>query len=156
MRNNLFLLAFLFVFGLSPAANAHDGVHVANAYAHETPPGAAAAAVFLQIISPEATHDDVLIAASTPRAEKAELHSMTMDEKGVMKMRALDRLPIVKRETVDLTPDGTHIMLLGLKDPLKAGEEFPLTLTFEHEGAVEVKVPVKAMGDSAPMDHHGH
>ena len=37
-------------------------------------------------------------------------------------------------------------MLLDLKQPLKAGEKFPLTLTFEDVGTVLISVWVEEMG----------
>ena len=55
-----------------------------------------------------------------------------------------------------LAPGGYHVMLMGLKAPLKEGQSFPLTLTFEHAGKVEVEVMVESMtgqggGHSMPM-----
>jgi len=167
MRTLLVLALLLF----PVMAQAHDGVHVKNAYAYATSPNATTGAVFLKIVSPEATHDDTLTGIATPVADKAELHSMTMDDKGVMQMRPMDKLSITHQVESDLTPTGNHIMLTGLKAPLKAGDIFPLTLTFEREGAVDVKVTVKSPTDTTPvpdnetmpgmhgdmhMDHHDH
>ena len=51
---------------------------------------------------------------------------------------------------------GHHVMLMGLKAPLKQGESFPLTLTFERAGSVEVMVSVEKIGATEPADHdHG-
>jgi hypothetical protein len=48
--------------------------------------------------------------------------------------------------------DGYHLMLVGLKQPLKPGERFPLTLIFENAGRIELMVNV----DAAPgMGMHG-
>jgi copper(I)-binding protein len=59
-----------------------------------------------------------------------------------------------------------HVMLMGLKAPLKDGQSFPLTLTFETAGTIEVMVMVMgagsmgagSMGDmhKAPMEHRQH
>ena len=46
-----------------------------------------------------------------------------------------------------LKPGGTHLMLLGLEDALKAGEQLILTLEFANAGSIDVVVPVSA---SAP------
>ena len=56
------------------------------------------------------------------------------------------------RRPLALAPGGLHIMLVGLAQPLKAGEHFPLTLTFEKAGAVTVDVPVEARPPAA----HAH
>jgi copper(I)-binding protein len=67
-------------------------------------------------------------------------------EGNVMKMRQIDRLALPAGKTVQLSPGGYHLMLLGLKAPLKAGDSFPLTLKFEKAGEVTVKVRVEAAG----------
>ena len=43
-----------------------------------------------------------------------------------------------------------HLMLMGLKQPLKLGDQVPVTLTFEHAGAVTVSVPVGTAGAMGP------
>lgn len=104
---------------------------------------------------------DRLVAVATPAAKHASLHTSLM-EQGVMKMRPLKAVEVHPGEPAVLRPGGTHIMLMGLKAPLKEGEHFPLTLTFEKAGTVEVTVMIRgvgSMGDmprGAPMEHrHG-
>jgi copper(I)-binding protein len=112
-------------------------------------------------ISNRGTEPDRLLALSTPVAEKAELHESKMDN-GVMKMRPLGPITIAPGQSAVLKPGADHVMLIGLKQPLKAGQKFPLTLKFEKAGDVQVTVQVEragAMGTDAkdhgtmPMDH---
>ncbi|MEG8019573.1 copper chaperone PCu(A)C [Sphingomonas sp. LR55] len=59
---------------------------------------------------------------------------MSMDG-GVMRMRQLvDGLAVPAGGTATLAPSGNHIMLIGLKSPLKAGERVPATLRFARGG----------------------
>jgi copper(I)-binding protein len=102
---------------------------------------------------------DRLVAVSTPAAKRADIHT-TLMEKGVMKMRPVKAVEVHPGEPAVLRPGGMHIMLMGLKAPLEEGKHFPLTLTFERAGSVEVMVMVEAagsMGDmrphKAPMEH---
>ncbi|MCB2038907.1 MAG: copper chaperone PCu(A)C, partial [Ottowia sp.] len=94
-----------------------------------------------------------------------EIHEMAMDN-NVMRMRQLkDGLPIAKGAQAELKPGGYHVMLMALKQPLTAGEQVPLTLTFEGPDKKtftrEVKAPVRAlgaaptggMGGGMPMQH---
>ena len=53
-------------------------------------------------------------------------------------------------------PGGLHVMLFGLKQPLKAGEHFPLTLEFEKAGKVEVQVQVESAEAQVPTGHGEH
>ena len=60
---------------------------------------------------------------------------------------------------VVLEPGGYHIMLMGLAHALEEGSSFPLTLTFEKAGSLEIDVPVQgpgAMGHGEQMNHDGH
>ena len=103
---------------------------------------------------------DKLVSASSPVAERVEIHTMT-EEEGVMKMRKLEGgLELPAKQSVILQPHGYHLMLMGLKEPLKADTEFPLTLKFEKakEQTVTVKVlSRKALKKALDTDHkHDH
>ena len=63
----------------------------------------------------------------------------------IMRMREANQLPLPPAAKVEMKPGmGYHIMLNGLKQPLKEGATFPMTLTFEKAGKVEVTVVVDA------------
>lgn len=144
-RTLLALAASLLIAG---AAAAQTGsVEVKNAWARATPGKADNSAAYFTIESPAA---DRLTGVSTPAAQKAELHTMTMDG-GVMKMRPLaGGIEVPAGQSVTLKPGGIHVMLMGLKEPLKAGEHFPLTLSFEKAGKREVTVSVEKPGAMGP------
>lgn len=85
---------------------------------------------------------DRLTGAETDVAEVVEVHEIVMKD-NVMEMGPLhDGLEIPAGETVELEPGGYHIMLIGLTKSLVAGEDYELTLTFEHAGEVTVTVPI--------------
>jgi copper(I)-binding protein len=119
---------------------------VDNAWARATPDKAEAGVAYLTIRSPTA---DRLVSVSSPVAQKAELHTMEMAGM-VMKMRPLAGLDIPAGQPVTLKPGGEHIMLEGLSAPLREGQSFPLTLTFEKAGAREVSVAVEKPGAAGP------
>jgi copper(I)-binding protein len=77
---------------------------------------------------------------------------MKMDG-SIMRMRQLPGIDLPAGGAVALQPGGNHIMLIGLKAPLKEGDKFPLTLTFAKSGKVEVEVIVEKPGAPA---RHGH
>ncbi len=91
--------------------------------------------------------DDRLLKVETPIAT-AELHQHIM-QGNVMQMRPVDGIALPPGRTV-LAPGGYHIMLLNLKAPLKVGASFPLKLTFEKAGAVEVTVMIDKPGAMGP------
>ncbi len=101
-----------------------------------------------------------LVAVSTPAARVAEVHEMAMDG-NVMKMRAVPSLDLPAGKAVELKPGGYHVMLMDLKQPVKAGETVPLTLVVEGKDGkretLELKLPAKAAGAAAADDHkHKH
>jgi len=104
------------------------------------------------VVSNEGSEPDRLIAASTDIAEKASLHTHIMAD-GVMKMRPVDAIEIAPGEPAVLEPGGLHIMLIGLKAPLVEGTSFPLTLTFEKAGSIEVEVKVQEATEMTPHKH---
>ncbi len=98
---------------------------------------------------------DRLVSASSPVAGRVEIHeSMVMGGKAMMhpRPRGID-LPAGK--TVALKPESFHLMLIGLKKPLKVGETVPVTLKFEKAGSVTVPFDVRAAGP-APMGMNHH
>lgn len=128
-------------------------LRVAHPYARATPPGARAGGAFLTIEN-RGAQGDRLIGAASPAAGAVELHTMSMDG-NVMRMRAVSAIEIPPGGTVALKPGGFHVMLLDLKRPLAAGDRFPLKLTFERAGSVDVIVEVEAMVPAADAAH-GH
>ena len=76
---------------------------------------------------------DRLIGLATPVAERAALHTVTMDG-SVARMRPLQAVEIKPGEPAVLEAGGMHVMLIGLRAPLEEGETFPMTLTFEKMG----------------------
>lgn len=74
-----------------------------------------------------------LTGARTPVAEVVEIHEMRM-EGDTMHMRRMSALDVGAGQAVELKPGGYHIMLMGLKQTLQAGQKVPLTLEFETGG----------------------
>ena len=99
---------------------------------------------------------DRLLRVETPVAERAMLHRTEMTN-GVARMFHLQSVEVAPGATAALSPEsGNHVMLEGLKQPLKRGEAIPLTLVFEKAGQVTVKVTIEAAGARAATKAHGH
>lgn len=131
-------------------ASSHDyqlrTLRIDHPFARATPAGARSGAVYLSVEN-RGDHGDRLVRVSTPVAH-AELHQMSVDG-GVMRMRAVDGVDVKPGDRLVLHPGGYHVMLIDLKRPLKAGDNFPLTLDFEKAGAIEVNVVVESISAGA-------
>ena len=139
------------------AAAAHEfklgPINIGHPYARATASGQTTGGGFLKLENGGA--DDKLLSASADVAKSVELHIMAM-EGDVMRMRQVDGIALPAGKTVELKPGGLHIMFVGLKAPLKAGDTFPLKLKFEKAGEVEVMVKVEAPGAGAAAPAHQH
>ena len=116
-----------------------NGIRVENAWSRVAMQGGTGV-VYLTITDSGAP--DRLMSIAAPVAAKAELHE-SFTEHGVAKMRAVAALPVVQGKPVTLAPGGYHIMLMGLKQPLRQGDSFPVTLSFEQSGQVTATVTVR-------------
>jgi len=138
----------------APAEQQAPGsVHVENAWAAPTPGGVDVSVGYLTLVNDTAT-EDALLSASSPRAERVEVHEMTMDG-GVMQMRVVARLVIPAEQSIELAPNGRHLMFYGVTQPFAAGETIPVRLTFEHAGDIDVSLPVQRPGAST-AEHGRH
>jgi copper(I)-binding protein len=118
-------------------------IAIGHPYATPSLPGTSNGAAYLASIENKGAVADRLVRASTPAAARVELHTMAVDAQGVMRMREVDGIAIAPKAKVQMKPgSGLHLMLVGLKEPLKEDASFPMTLEFERAGKVEVKVIV--------------
>ena len=136
------------------------GLRIERPWARASIGAAKAGAAYLTIVN-HGEAVDRLIGTATPAAEHAALHSHLM-EGGVMRMRPLEAVEVAPGEPTVLAPGGLHVMLMGLRRPLREGETFPLMLTFQGAGTIEVEVMVlkaTSMGPDPHMElhemHHG-
>jgi periplasmic copper chaperone A len=115
-----------------------------------TPAGAKVAAGYMTVMNMGTTADR-LVGGTSTAAGAFEIHEMAMKD-GVMTMRPVaGGLPIEPGKTVTLAPGGYHIMLTGLKAPLKEGDKVTATLDFEKAGKVNVTFDVQPVGAMKPM-----
>lgn len=135
--------------GFATLAHAEGPITVKDAYARASIGQQRSSAAYMTIET--SAGPDRLVAAASPVAGKVELHTH-LHEGGVMKMRQVEAIEVAPGKPAKLETGGLHIMMMELKQPLKAGETIPLTLTFEKAGKVEVQVPVRPLREG----HHQH
>jgi hypothetical protein len=133
-------------------------VEISEAWTRATAPGQETAGVDLTISSKFAA---TLVGASSPVAGSVALHSMT-SEGGMMRMNEVQSIELPAGKHVNLEESGYHLMLDGLKAPLKEGDYVPLTLSFKTGKQGVMKIEAKAVVKSAhtikasPKEDHQH
>lgn len=131
----------------TPPAHPAGGVAVTRVWSRATSAQQPNGAAYFTIGNSGAA--DTLTGASTPQAASADLHE-TVTSGGVMQMRPLSSVAVPHGKLVTFAPGGLHVMLMGLKQPLKPGDSFPLTLTFAKAGDVTVNAKVERAGALGP------
>lgn len=105
------------------------------------PPGGSSNAALYCTIQNNSGNDYTFVSAEAPNfVNKIELHENQTDNSKVLKMKKADTLVIkahssVKMQAATEGADGAstqHFMLMGLKKPLSAGSEVPITIHFNN------------------------
>jgi periplasmic copper chaperone A len=130
-------------------------ITVEQPWSRATPGGAKVGVGYLTITNGSSTPDR-LLSAATEVAGHTEIHEMSMNN-GMMQMRPLpDGVAVPANGSVALEPGATHLMLLDLKHPLKEGDRFSGTLTFEKAGPLDVTFAIRGLGAKASGDGEHH
>jgi len=151
-RRALIAAALCLSAGASFAQSAH--LKASDAWIRATP---AVGAGYLVIANGGAA--DKLLGASSDAASAVELHTHKM-EGDVARMRQVDDVAVPAGQKVEFKPGGLHLMLMGLKRPLKNGDQVAIKLRFEKAGEVPVNFVVDNQRVPAPAaaadPHAGH
>jgi copper(I)-binding protein len=124
----------------SCASPAREGVLVSEAWARPAPQGANGAVYF--VIENNSSQADSLVGVSGDIAEAVEMHESSMNGE-VMEMHQLQVVPLDAGAQVVFQPGGLHVMLIGLRQELQAGDEFEITLAFQESEGITLRVPVR-------------
>lgn len=140
---------------LSGAAHAAE-LMVKDRWIREAPPTATALAGYM-VIHNGGDSDRVLVAAESPLFGEVQLHRTVMEE-GMAKMIHQPSITIPAGGSLTFEPNGYHLMLMKPKQPLKAGDEVEITLTFEDGTTLPLSYEVRSSGNGGmpKMDHSGH
>jgi len=131
--------AFILATALA-GSTAHAQVTVDKPWVRTTVAQQTTTAAYLTITSSQGGR---LVSASSPVAAAVDVHEMKMAG-DMMKMRAVDALALPAGKPVEFKPNGYHLMMTGLKAPVKAGDVVPITLVVEDAKGKRETVDVKA------------
>ncbi|WP_299398104.1 copper chaperone PCu(A)C [Pelagibius sp.] len=146
------------LFGGPLPAAAHDfkvgSLMIDHPWARATPGQARNGAAYMTIHNGGAAGDR-LVSASAEVSQRVELHNH-INKDGVMQMREVEAIEVPASGMTELKPGSFHVMFMGLSAPLKEGDSFPLTLTFEQAGDLTVTVNVESVGSMGGMEKMDH
>ena len=114
-------------------------VSITEPWARVTTPKQDTGAAYMTLAS---ENGDKLTKVEVPSniADHAELHEvkMAMDGSDKMQMKQVQSIEIPAGGSVTLKPGSYHVMLMDLKNPIEAGQQIELTLTFAKSGKQSV------------------
>lgn len=152
------------VLGAGLALPALADVEITGGWTRETVPGAKVGAGYF-VVRNAGSQPRTLTGATSPAATQVTLHEGSVDAQGVARMRAMPSLQLAPGQRVEFAPGGNHLMLEGLKAPLRVGSEVPVTFQFsDGEKPVTVRLRVRSLldagsegtGASQPAHEHEH
>jgi len=129
---------------LSLASSAWAGsrdVVVKNAWVNETVPGQTKVSVQMDVTATASSGK--LVAVESPESESGEIERMWPSH-GKVTMAPVKMVRLPRGKPVSFSERNFAVMLLGLKHPLKIGEQVPVNLTVVLSDGRKVTVEVKA------------
>ncbi len=137
-------LLLMLAAGLQYALAAQPAITVSDAWVRVVPGSEVAAAYFT--VTNDGQQPVVVVGVISPLATGAMIHETTLTgTQSAMRPRA--QVPIAAHASLQLTPGGMHVMLMGLKQPLKPGDPVPLVLLLEGGATVAFAAPVRALSE---------
>ena len=127
-------------------------VEIDGAYARASITNVPNSAAFF-VIKNNSDKDIAITSANSDIAEKNELHTHIKENK-MMKMIKIEKLVVPAKSSLELKSGGDHVMLIGLKKELKAGDEISLELSFSDGDKKKIKVPVKDLASTMHKMQH--
>lgn len=127
-------------------------VEIDGAYARASIPNVPNSAAFF-VIKNNSDKDIAITSANSDIAEKNELHTH-IKENQMLKMMKIEKLVVPAKSSLELKSGGDHVMLIGLKKELKAGDEINLELSFSDGDKKSIKVPVKDLASTMHKMQH--
>ncbi len=152
-RRTSILLGLIVIAAASVATADQHAVVVHNPWVKEAPPSARILAAYMNLKN-TGDKSQVVTSISSPAFERVKMHKSEIIE-GMAQMIHIENLEIPPHGQVEFNPGGYHFMLIGRKQPLRAGDEVSLTLVFSDKSRLTIIAEVlNKMGDGA-MDHSG-
>ena len=119
-----------------------DSVGIMNAWVREADRAAKANAGYMTLIN-VGSDEVTLVDVQSDAFDRIEMHEMTVID-GMMKMREIENLVIPANGQARFAPGGQHLMMIGPRDYLVAGQTVDMTLVFDSGSEQTVSVKVAA------------
>lgn len=150
------LAAVIFLFLINGAVfGQHNDITITNPWSRALPEVTKTGATYISLTN-HGKKIICLIGATTPIAQKVEIHGQTNDA-GMMVMHKIESVELIPHRMVEFKPGEKHFMLLGLNKPLIQGTTFPMTLNFDKSPPITINVKILEKDwQTDKNDHNSH
>lgn len=135
----------------APLSASETALKVHDAWIAEAPPGVRVNAGYL-IIDNQSGRERVLAGVTSPVFSRIEMHNTVISDNGTSSMQRQKRIPVPAGETFEFSPGGHHLMLFDGREPIRTGDEIPLTLHFADDFTIDTTAAVHRINSS--HEHH--
>lgn len=147
-----FLLLLLAMLAAGSPSHAASGAVVYDPWVREAPPNAMALAGYM-VLENRSGEPIALVGASSPAFQEVTIHR-TQVKDGVAAMVHEEKIEIAPGARLVFEPGGYHLMLMGPRQPLRAGETLNIDLKFRGGAKVPVRFTVRrAVADRSDHKH---
>ncbi len=152
----LVAFACFLLMSLSSAwANGTHDIKISDAHARATFALASTGAVYFTVNnSSEEPTSLIGVSVNKDLADEAQIHTTQMVGEMVKMRHVKEGIKLLAHQVVKFMPGGHHVMLLGLKKPLKDGDKIKLQLHFDN--GVTKNVDVDVHNNNQSESHAGH
>jgi len=108
------------------------------------------------VIHNHSSQADELISVTSDIAAAAEMHESKMSG-DIMQMNPVESVPLEPFTEIEFAPGGLHVMLVNLKQDVKAGDEIEVILHFKNFEDITAVLPVRetaAPEEDHPVENH--
>jgi len=153
-KHYLLILSFLITLPVLNCAGTAGHIEVESPWVAAVPEHSRTTAAYM-ILHNHMPEGDVLLSVETDIAHSVELHNLLRVD-GKMKMRQVSQIEIPAKGSATLKRGGLHLMLIGLKKPIKVGDTVTLTLNFKNAGKIKAEAEVARTKAKSKHHHHHH
>ena len=149
------ITSFAFMSGIDPSRDTQGEIDIIGATIPLAPPSASVNAGYVKFTN-TSDKDVEFHSFTSPVYDSVEMHVMEF-KSGTAKMKQVSKILVPANSSIELKPGGTHLMLIGPRRAVKAGEEVLMIAQDANERRFMLKfLVVDLRQDSVHNHEHGH
>ena len=148
------LTPFAFMSGIDPSRDTQGEIDIIGATIPLAPPNASVNAGYVKFTN-TSDKDVEFHSFTSPVYDSVEMHVMEY-KSGTAKMKQAKKILVPANDSIELKPGGTHLMLIGPRRDVKAGEQILMIAQDSLERRFMLKFTVVDFRETNAQTDHNH